>query len=135
MTSISTSGAASITPNAFLTGREIGAMTARALTPRTAGVVLMLVSSFDTVPSHEPRPGPVGRHRLDQPAAGILGRERNALGLPRLDRQRVEPERLPAVVEPVQQAKMVAVQMEDGGDFGAVSERQHHRATGFCAKG
>src|SRR3954469_1363386 len=109
-----------MTPNAFLIGREIGATTARALTPRMAGVVLISVSSFDAVPSHPARRGPVGRHGFDQPAAGIPGRKRDALGLPGIDRQRVEPERLPAVVEPVQQAKMVAVQMEDGGDFGAV---------------
>src|SRR3954469_16053600 len=108
-TSISTSGAASMTPKAFFTGREIGAMTARALTPRMAGVVvLILVSSFDTVPSQKPRRRPVGRHGFDEPAADMVGGKGDALGLPGLDRQRIEPERLPAIVEPVQQPKMVA---------------------------
>src|SRR3954451_15015662 len=104
-----------MTPKAFFTGCEIGATTARALTLRMAGVVvLILVSSFDTVPSHKARRRPVRCHGFDQPAAGIFGGKGDALARPRLDRQRVEPERLPAVVEPVQQPEMVAMQVKDG---------------------
>src|ERR1700733_4240378 len=104
-TSISTSGAASMTPKAFFTGREIGAMTARALTLRMDSMAaLMLAPLLDTVPSHEPRRRPVGRNGLDQPAADGFSSKGYALGLPGLDRQRIEPERLPAVVEPGEQA-------------------------------
>jgi hypothetical protein len=82
-----------MTPKAFFTGREIGATTARALTLRmVAVVVLILVSSLDTVPAHEARRRPVGRRRLDQPAAGMLGGEGDALGLPGLERLRIQPE-------------------------------------------
>src|SRR5476649_1861681 len=97
-----------MTPKAFFTGREIGAITARALTPRMAGVAaLMLVPSFHTVPPQQARRCPVGGGRLDQPAPGSLGQKGDALGLAGLDRQRVQPERFPAVVEPVQQSEMM----------------------------
>ena len=61
--------------------------------------------------------------------------EGDALGLAGLDRQRIQPERLPAVVEPVQQPEMMAVEVEDGGDGGAVGQRQHHGAAGLGAEG
>src|SRR5229473_4727879 len=64
-------------------------------------------SSLDTVPAHEARRRPVGLHRLDQPAAGMLGSECDALGLSGLERQRVPPTRLPAVIEPVQKPEMM----------------------------
>src|SRR5258707_7540015 len=101
VTSISTSGAERITPKAFFTGREIGASTARAFTPRMVGALaLMSVSLLDTVPSHEARCRPVGRGSLQQPAAGVGGGEGDPLCLSGIDRQRIQPERLPAVVEP-----------------------------------
>src|SRR5271170_1293136 len=103
-TSINTSGAASITPKAFLTGREIGATTARALMLLIIGVVLLIfVSSFNTVPSDQARRRPVRRRRLYQPAPGVFGQERNPLRLSGLNCQCVQPERLPAIVKPVQQ--------------------------------
>src|SRR5439155_1100785 len=52
----------------------------------------------------------------------------DALGRPRLDRQRVDPERLPAVVEAVEQAGAVTVQVDDLGKVAAVGQRQHHDA-------
>src|SRR3982074_3563218 len=86
-TSISTSGAASITPKAFFTGREIGATTARALTLRMVGTVLLiLVSSLDIVPSHMARRRPVGDGRFNQPAPGIFRGESDPLGLSGVDR-------------------------------------------------
>src|SRR5450631_507358 len=124
-----------MTPKAFFTGREIGAMTARALTPRMAGVAaLMVVSSLDTVPPQQARRRPVGCDGLDQPAPGGFGRKRDALGLAGLDRQRIEPERLPAVVEPVQQPEMMSMEVKDGRDVGAVAQRQHHNAARLDAE-
>ncbi|MBA7713596.1 hypothetical protein ES703_122600 [subsurface metagenome] len=67
--------------------------------------------------------------------SGIFGRKGNALGLARLDRQRLQPERLPAVVEPVEQAEMMAVQAKHAGELGAVGQRQHDGAPGFDAEG
>src|SRR4051812_13571170 len=107
-------------PNAFLTGRLSGTTTARAFTPRIAGVVLLMRLSlesfclaflrelFDRIPSREALRGPIGCYGFDQPVPGMFGRKGDALGLAGLDRQRLEPERLPAVVEPVEQAKVVA---------------------------
>jgi hypothetical protein len=69
----------------------------------------MLISSFHTVPSHQPRRGPIGGDGFDQPASGIFGGKGNALGLAGFDRQRIQPERLPAVIEPVEQPEMMAV--------------------------
>src|SRR3954471_21071505 len=104
-------GAASIVVKAVFTGRAIGTIRPRAVTLRIAGTdVLMLVSSFHTVPSHQPRRGPIGRDGFDQPASGIFGGKRDPLGLAGLDRQRIEPERLPAVIEPVQQPEMMTVE-------------------------
>src|SRR3954451_23060736 len=117
MTSIRTNGAASITPKAFLTGREIGAMTGRALTLRMAGVVVLIgSSSFDTVPSHKPWRRPGRRKGLDQPAADMFGREGDALGLACMYGQRIELEGLPTIVEPVEQAEMMAMEVKDGRD-------------------
>ena len=72
--------------------------------------------SVDRVPADQPRRGPVGDERLHQPAPGIVGGKGDALGLAGVERQRVEPERLPAVVEPVEQAEMMAVQLEHRRD-------------------
>src|ERR1700722_16007207 len=132
MTSINTSGAASMMPKAFFTGREIGATTARALTLRITGVVpLIFVSSLDTVPSPETRGRPVGCRRLHQPAPGISSRECDPLRLPCLDCQRIQPKRLPAIVEPVQQPEMMPMQVEDGRDISSVCQGQHHGSAGF----
>src|ERR1035441_5651006 len=97
-----------MTPKAFFTGREIGATTARALTPRIIGVVfLIFVSSLDTVPSHETWRRPVRSRRLHQPASDISSRECDALRLPGLDCQCIQPKWLPAIVKPVQQPEMM----------------------------
>src|SRR5512138_3632729 len=112
-------------PNAFFRGRLSGTTTARAFTPRIAGVDLLmrLLPLFDRIPSHEARCGPIGRDGFDQPVSGMFGRKGDALGLAGLDRQRVEPERLPAVVKLVEQAEVVAMQTKDGRDLGAVGQR------------
>src|SRR3954447_5118428 len=91
--------------------------------------------SLHRVPAHQPRCGPVGYDGFDQPSAGTSGLECDALGLAGFDRERVEPIGLPAVVELVEQAEMVAVEMEDGGDGCGVLERQHDGAAGLGAKG
>src|SRR5471030_1015876 len=77
---------------------------------------------FDSVPPQEPRRGPIGRERFDQPAPRMFGQKRDALRLSGLDCECVEPERLPAVVEPVEQAEMMSVQVKHGGDTGAVAQ-------------
>src|SRR5260370_124698 len=84
--------------------------------------LMSFVSSLDTVPAHEARRRPVGRDSLDQPAPGILGRQRDTLGLPGFDRQRIQPVRLPAVVEPVQHPEMVSVDVDAFRDIGEVVE-------------
>ena len=61
----------------------------------------------------------------------MFRREGNALSLAGFDSERVQPERFPAVVEPVQQPEMVTVEMEDGGGGSAVGERQHHGTAGL----
>src|SRR4051812_48139147 len=121
--------AASMRANAVFTGRAIGATRPRAVTRRMAATdLLMLVSSFHTVPSHQPWCGPIGRDGFDQPASGIFGGKGDALGLAGFDGERIQPERLPAVIEPVQQPEMMTVQMEHGGNSGAVGQGQYHRA-------
>src|SRR6185312_2250792 len=126
----------SMTPKAFLTGRASGTTTARAVTLRMAGTgLLMACSSFDSVPPHQPRRCPVGCGGFDQIASRILGAERDALGLAGLDRQRIQPERFPAIVQPVEEAEMMAVEVEDGGDGGAVGQRQHYGAVALDAEG
>src|SRR6267143_6069992 len=123
-------------PKAFFTGREIGATTARTVTlPMAAMAVLILfVSSLDCVPSHQAGRRPVRRHRFDQPAAGMFGGECDPLSHSGVNRQRIQPERLPAVIEPVQQPEMMAMEVEDGRDLGAVRQRQHHGAAGLGAE-
>src|SRR5580704_323664 len=101
-----------------------------------AGVLLLIfVPSLNRIPSHEARCGPIGRDGFEQPVSCMFGRKGDALGLAGLDCERVEPERLPAVVEAVEQAEMVAMQTEDGCDLGAVGQRQHDDAPGPGAEG
>ena len=90
---------------------------------------------LDGVPSHESWSRPIGRNGFNDPAAGMFGGKGDALGLAGLDRERVEPERLPAVVKAVEQAEMVAMQAKDGCDLGTVGECQHDDASGFGAEG
>src|SRR5260370_32145193 len=66
-------------------------------------------TSLDTVPPHEAGRRPVGRHRLDQPAAGMLRRECDALCLPRPHRQPIQPELLPPVIEPIPPPELTAL--------------------------
>src|SRR5260370_24282565 len=122
--SISTRGAEWIRPKAFFTGREIGASTARAATLRMVRLALLIfVSSLDTVPSHQSRRRPVRRHRLHQPAPGRFGRECDPLRLSRFDYQRIQPEWLPPVVEPVQQPEMRTMAGENFRDLLARDQR------------
>src|SRR3979490_2947254 len=88
---------------------------------------------FDAVPAHEAGRRPVGRHRLHEPAPGIFGRERDALRLPGFYCQGIQPEWLPAVVEPVEQPEMMSVEVEDFRDIGAICQGQDHRAAGLRA--
>src|SRR3981081_2863207 len=89
---------------------------------------------FDAVPAHEAGRRPVGRHRLHQPAPGIFGGERDALRLPRFYRQRIQPEWLPPVVEPVQQPEMMPMEVEYFRGIGAICQGQPHRAAGLGAE-
>src|ERR1700744_4473772 len=93
---------------------------------RMAGMVLfMVVSSLDAIPSHEARRGPIGGEGFDQPMPDMLGGESDALGRAGLDRQRIQPERFPAIVEPIEQPEMMAMQMKHRGDAGAFGQRKH----------
>src|ERR1700712_1252141 len=104
-------------------------MTSLASTIRGPGVLPSTVS-LDAVPSHLARRRPVGSHRFQQPAPGMFGREGNALGLSGADGQRIQPERLPAVVEPIEQPEMMAMEVEDSRKLGAIGEGQDHGAAG-----
>src|SRR3954452_890579 len=95
----------------------------------------MCVSSFDTVPPHQAERRPVCPHHFHKPGAGMPGRERNPLRLTGVDRQRVEPERLPSVIEPVQYTEMVTMKMEDRGGVTLVGEGQYDRASCFDPEG
>src|SRR6476646_7396874 len=113
MTSISTSGAERMTPKAFLTGREIGTSTARAVIPRMVrgAWLIFLVSSLDIVPPHQTWCCPVGGRGFQQPPPGVLGGKCDALGLSGAEDKRIQPERLPAVIEPVQHSEVMAMKV------------------------
>src|SRR4029077_18272276 len=104
-----------------------GAITMMQNAPRDREAMLRRPST-DAVPSHKPRRDPVGADGFDQPAPGSFGGEGDALGLSGLDRQRIQPKRLPAVIEPVEQPEMMAMQMEHGRPIGMVGEGQHRGA-------
>ena len=55
----------------------------------------------------------------------MLSQECDALRLAGLDGERIQPERLPAIVKPVEQAEMMAMEVEDVGYRGAVGQGQH----------
>src|SRR3954468_22869440 len=102
-------------PKALRNGRFMGVITARAVTPVMAAVVMgvdpLFVSSPDLIPPQQARRRPGGGHALDQESAGGFGLKCDALGLPAFERQCVEPVRLPAVVETVEQPEWLALQM------------------------
>src|SRR4051812_46498767 len=101
--------------NAVFTGRPIGTTRPRALTLRMAATdLLMLVPSRDTVPPDHPRRGPVGRDGFHQITSGMFSEEGDALSLAELYRERIQPERFPAVVEAVQQPEVMAAKVKDG---------------------
>src|ERR1700733_3601935 len=50
-----------------------------------------------------------------QPAAGRVGGEGEGGGWAGFDGEGIQPERLPAVVEPVEQPEVVAMEVEHGG--------------------
>ena len=86
---------------------------ARALTLRMIWLSGFMLFPHSTLYHRsKPRRRPVGRNRFDQPASGIFGGKGDPLGLSGIDRQRIQPERLPAVVQPVQQPEMMAVKVE-----------------------
>src|SRR5262245_41001807 len=73
-----------------------------------------------------------GADRLgfDEPLPRIVGKKCDAFGLPRCDGDGVEPERLPAVVEAVEQAKGMTVHMDRLGLVGWVSAGENdHTST------
>src|SRR5207248_5140518 len=74
------------------------------------------------------------RSRLDQPFSWIVGGKRNAFGLARGDHKGVEPEWLPAVIEAVEQAKMMAVQMDRLDIIGTVLAGEDDHASASNAK-
>jgi len=62
------------------------------------------------------------RADINRPLAGIVGHEGDPSGLHCVHQHGVEPERLPAVIEPVEQPRMVAVQVNGVCEFGAVDQ-------------
>src|SRR5580692_11795404 len=97
-----------------------------------AGVLLLIcVSSLNYVPSHAPRRGPIDRCGFQEPLPRTLGRKGDALGLAGLDRERVEPEWLPAVVKTIEQPEVMTVQVKHGCGGGAIAQREHDDASGF----
>jgi hypothetical protein len=74
-------------------------------------------------PSPSP-PSASGRH---------IRRRRRRAGSGRRRRQRIQPKRLPAIVEPVQQPEMMSMEVEDGRLVGAIGQGQHHGAAGLGA--
>src|SRR5579872_5857863 len=128
-TSIRMSGAELITPNAFLTGRAIGASTARALTRSMTGAwEVMIFSSLDSIPSNQPRRFPARLGGLNQPAPRIFGSKGDAPGLPGVDRDRIEPKWFPTIIESVKQPEVMAMQMNDDRGRGPVDQGQDDRA-------
>jgi hypothetical protein len=88
------------------------------LTPRIAGTVFAHLIFLQSTAYHRTKRGAAQSVATDfnQPLPGMFGRKGDALGLAGLDRERVEPERFPAVVKPVEQAEVVAVQTKDACD-------------------
>ena len=64
----------------------------------------------------------------------MLGGEGDPLDLSGIDCQRIQPERLPAVIEPVQQPEVMAMEMEYGGDDAAIGQSEHHGTAGRGAE-
>jgi hypothetical protein len=55
----------------------------------------------------------------------MLSQECDALRPAGLDGERIQPERLPAIVKPIEQSEMMAMEVEDVGYRGAVGQGQH----------
>src|SRR5579871_4404379 len=91
------------------------------------GELVMIVSSFDSIPSKQPRRFPARLGGLYQPLPRIFGSKGDALALPGVDRDRIEPKWLPAVIEPVEQPEVMAMQMNDDGGRGPVDQGQDNR--------
>src|SRR6202020_918978 len=76
---------------------------------------------FDAVPSQTPQRAPLSFDGLQQKASGIFRGESDALRLPGIDRDRIEPEWLPAIVEPVEMPEVMTVQVQDGCRWSGVA--------------
>ena len=70
----------------------------------------------------------VERAADNQPFPGIVGYERDAFDV-RSRHNRVEPIRLSTIVESVEMAKTMSVNVHDVCRAGGIAQRQHHRAT------
>ena len=118
-------------------GRRRG--TASRPTQREVSASTMRSSRLPGPSTTRPRRGPSGSDGC--PSISRYGRpvrfepQGDALGLAGLDCERVEPVGLPAVVEPVEQAEMMAVQLEHGREPAGVLEGQHDGAAGLGAEG
>jgi hypothetical protein len=58
----------------------------------------------------------------------MVGWKSDTLGLRRLNRKRIQPIWLPAVVETIEQPKVMSVQMEYRRTIASVSQRENHNA-------
>ena len=65
----------------------------------------------------------------------MFGGEGNTLGLAGFDRKRIEPERLPAVIQTVQQPEMMTVQMEHRRHIAPVGQGEDDRSAAHGAEG
>ena len=58
----------------------------------------------------------------------MVGRKSDTLGLRRLNCKRIQPIRLPAVIETIEQTKVMSVQMEYRCTIASVRQREYHNA-------
>lgn len=106
-----------------------------ALRPVLRRVIRSAPASNDVVAEKSRALGLPDRADMDHALARHLGREGDADRLSGLKRERVEPERLPAVVELVEQAEGLVVQLENLRRRRAVRQRENDRAAALGGEG
>src|SRR5215472_14381843 len=88
-----------------------------------------MVLSHHLKPGRECRPRWQQRAPLNGPGARIISHKGEPQGLPARNREGIEPEWLPAVVQVIEQTEMMAVHIDNLGRIAAVDQREDHRAS------